>query len=273
MTSLTYVRIARNDNDGFTFASLEITKALGDTEWGALMPGKSPLGTYSRGMAEILTFPVESQPDVREVDSQLPQLPPRPEGVPDAVWDAVESVRAMRRVNEVRYREIPVPSTLADYGIGVEMESGTHESGTHDGSITPHDEASAHLASGWIMLLYGEQSRIDWNGHWRCVAFARLPLEASENDSLTPAMYWEDMCGYLIDVEPDSVSGTVTITQNTSFGALGGDTSAGCEMRVSFTPLTIPEALEPSIDAGELVAAWGEFLKSTVRIDKESYGA
>ena len=216
-------------------------------------------------MAEILTFPAETSSGVREADSQLP---PRPEGVPDVVWEAVESVRAMRRVSEVRYREIPVPSTLADYGIGVEMESGTH-----DGNIAPHDEASAHLASGWIMLLYSEQSRIDWNGHWRCVAFARLPLEASENDSLTPAMYWEDMCGYLTDVEPDSVSGTVTVTQNTSFGALGGDTSAGCEMRISFTPLTIPESLEPSIDAGELVAAWGKFLKSTVRIDKELYGA
>lgn len=215
-------------------------------------------------MAEILTFPDEAPTDASQSESQLP---PRPEGVPDVVWEAVEGVRAMRKVSAVRYREIPVPSTLADYGIGVEMESGTH-----DGGIISHDEPSAHLASGWIMLLYSEQLRMDWNSHWRCVAFARLPLESSENDSLTPAMYWDDMCGYLTDVDPDSVGGTVTVTQNTSFGALGGDMSAGCEMRVSFTPLPLPESLEPNIDAGELVATWAEFLKSTVRIDEELDG-
>ena len=42
-------------------------------------------------------------------------------------------------------------------------------------------------------------------------------------------------------------------------------------MRISFTPLTIPESLEPNIDAGELVAAWADFLKSTVRIGEGAY--
>mgnify|MGYP000258382139 CR=1 FL=1 len=72
------------------------------------------------------------------------------------------------------------------------------------------------------------------------MAFARLPLETAENDSLTPGMYWDDMCDYFDGIEPDSVSGTVTVTQNTAFGSMAGSTSAGCEIRVSWTRLTGP---------------------------------
>ena len=53
---------------------------------------------------------------MRHPDADMPE---RPVGVPDAVWSAVESVRSMPRVTGMRYRELPVPSTLADYGIGV----------------------------------------------------------------------------------------------------------------------------------------------------------
>jgi len=58
---------------------------------------------------------------MRHPDADMPE---RPVGVPDAVWSAVESVRSMPRVTGMRYRELPVPSTLADYGIGVEMRRG-----------------------------------------------------------------------------------------------------------------------------------------------------
>ncbi len=48
---------------------------------------------------------------------------------------------------------------------------------------------------------------IDWDSNWRCVAFARLPLEtAGKTISLTPGMYWDDMCDYFDGIEPDSVS-------------------------------------------------------------------
>ena len=87
-------------------------------------------------------------------------------------------------------------------------------------------------------MLYAHELRIDWDSNWRCVAFARLPLETAENDSLTPGMYWDDMCDYFDGIEPDSVSGTVTVTQNTAFGSMAGSTSAGCEIRVSWTRLT-----------------------------------
>lgn len=28
------------------------------------------------------------------------------------------------------------------------------------------------------MMLYAHELRIDWDSNWRCVAFARLPLES-----------------------------------------------------------------------------------------------
>lgn len=65
-------------------------------------------------MADIYAFPTGESNDGRPV---------RPQGVPDEVWAAVESVSTMKRIHDVRYREIPVPSTLADYGIGVEFEA------------------------------------------------------------------------------------------------------------------------------------------------------
>lgn len=206
-------------------------------------------------MAEIFSFPEGIAP--RAQDSQA-HLPPRPQGVPDEVWRAVESVRAMRTVPGVHYREIPVPSTLADYGIGVAL------------GIEASDAYSHHhrqQANGWIMLLYGRRFYEEWNSRWRCVCFAQLPLESSENDGLAPSMYWEDMCEYLGDVVPDSVDGTVSITQNTAFGSQGADTFAGCEIRVSYTP-AIPPAC--GFDPGACVETWAEFLKSTVRGEGES---
>ena len=204
------------------------------------------------------------------MESAAPQgeLPGRPDGVPDEVWHAVESVRSMSRVPDVRYREIPVPSTLADYGIGVELEcAGYDGSEASSPSSDPLIAASRPaVATGWIMMLYSAQSRMDWAGRWRCVAFTRLPLQASENDGLTPRMYWEDMCDHLTDIDPDSVGGTVTVTQNSSFGTLAcDDTDAGCEMRVSWTPLELPDG---GLDAGNQVGAWADFIRSTVRFDE-----
>ena len=96
-------------------------------------------------MAEIFSFPEGIAP--RAQDSQA-HLPPRPQGVPDEVWRAVESVRAMRTVPGVHYREIPVPSTLADYGIGVALGIEASDAYSH---------RHRQQANGWIMLLYGRR--------------------------------------------------------------------------------------------------------------------
>ena len=118
------------------------------------------------------------------------------------------------------------------------------------------------------MMLYAHELRIDWDSNWRCVAFARLPLETAENDSLTPGMYWDDMCDYFDGIEPDSVSGTVTVTQNTAFGSMAGSASAGCEIRVSWTPLdgTGPDG---TMDAGAQVRSWAAFIRSTIRFEED----
>ena len=191
----------------------------------------------------------------------------RPQGVPDEVWAAVESVSTMKRIHDVRYREIPVPSTLADYGIGVEFEAGERALGDAFSAGLGSD-AESRIATGWIMMLYAHELRIDWDSNWRCVAFARLPLETAENDSLTPGMYWDDMCDYFDGIEPDSVSGTVTVTQNTAFGSMAGSNSAGCEIRVSWTPLdgTGPDG---TMDAGAQVRSWAAFIRSTIRFEED----
>lgn len=122
----------------------------------------------------------------------------------------------MKRIHDVRYREIPVPSTLADYGIGVEFEAGERARRCFRGRswqrcrITTPPQFLDHDT------LCSRKPRIDWDSNWRCVAFARLPLETAET-ILTPGMYWDDMCDYFDGIEPDSVSGTVTVTQNTAF--------------------------------------------------------
>ncbi|QOL31115.1 DUF3000 family protein [Bifidobacterium eulemuris] len=212
-------------------------------------------------MADIYAFPTGAPPTASA--PRQDGLPERPAGVPDEMWNAVESVRDMTRVADVRYREIPVPSTLADYGIGVELECGERDGNT--ASFSSDLSHSPRLATGWIMILFSAQSRIDWAGRWRCVAFTRLPLHASENDGLAPRMYWDDMCDFLSDVDPDSVGGTVTVTQNTSFGSLLSEAEAGCEMRVSWSPLGLPDG---GLDAGAQVGMWARFIRSTVRFDE-----
>ncbi|KAB7788538.1 DUF3000 family protein [Bifidobacterium cebidarum] len=191
--------------------------------------------------------------------------PIRPHGVPDDLWAAVESVSTMPLLAGVHYREIPVPSTLADFGIGVELESAEHTHG--DAPCKPTDGLS-HTATGWIMVLYCERPRMEWGSRWRCTAFARLPLSDTENDPLTPSMYWDDMCDHLEAIEPDSLSGTVTVNQNTSFGAIGGNTSAGCEIRASWTPLD-GSGPNGTMDAGAQVNSWATFLTSTVRCEED----
>ena len=118
---------------------------------------------------------------------------------------------------------------------------------------TPVRSGDAHMASGWIMLLYVEREREDWHSHWRCVAYAQLPLPSDENDGLAPSMYWDGMCSFVDDASLGDVSGTVTVTQNTSFG-LAQEGTAGCEMRVSWTPLA---SMDGGLDAGRPGAVLG----------------
>lgn len=116
----------------------------------------------------------------------------RPQGVPDEVWAAVESVSTIERIHDVRYQgRFPCLPPWPISGIGVEFEAEACLGDAFSAGLG--NDAESRIATGWIMMLYARRLRIDWDSNWRCVAFARLPLETAENDSLTPGMYWDDM--------------------------------------------------------------------------------
>lgn len=173
----------------------------------------------------------------------------RPRGVPDQVWNAVLSVERMQRLDGVTYREIPVPNSMANFGIGVEMECGDART------------------SGWIMVLYSLKFRDDWQSHWRCVAFASLPMSEKKADCLTPGMYWDSMMEYLDSNDSEHVLGTVTVAQNTAFGHRPNIYKGGCEIRVSWTPLDYPGG---GFDAGSQIGQWATFLLSMMRAEEEN---
>lgn len=206
-------------------------------------------------MADIYAFPQGALDEARTTDrgscacaAPPEQMLTRPSGVPDKVWDAVLSVERMPRLSGVSYREIPVPCAMASFGIGVEMDC---------------DEARS---TGWIMVLYSHKYRNDWHSHWRCVAFAALPLPGNERNCLTPSMYWDAMADQIGAYGVEHVSGTVTVTRSTVFGGQSDAPETGCEIRVSWTPLDYADG---GLDAGAQVGAWAEFLRSMTQSEED----
>ena len=206
-------------------------------------------------MVDIYAFPQGAPNEARTTGrgSCACAAPPesmltRPSGVPDKVWDAVLSVECMPRLSGVSYREIPVPCAMASFGIGVEMGC---------------DETRS---TGWIMVLYSHKYRNDWHSHWRCAAFAALPLPGNERDCLTPSMYWDAMVDQIGAYGVEHVSGTVTVTRSTVFGGQSDAPETGCEIRVSWTPLDYADG---GLDAGAQVGAWAEFLRSMTQSEED----
>lgn len=232
-------------------------------------------------MADIYAFPNGTPIDVRadkgdsrafdESSENVRQSGlTRPYGVPDVVWQAVLSVQDMPRIKGISYGEIPVPCAMANFGIGVELEcrdpDGMPASEFGEG-LAGFDPAGAGSAGGWIMVLYSHKFRKDWRSHWRCTAFATLPSPSSEDDVLTPSMYWESMMECLDSDAVEDVSGTVTVTQNTMFGIDGNTPSTGCEIRVSWTPLDYADG---GLDAGRQVGMWAGFLHTMTQSEEET---
>lgn len=206
-------------------------------------------------MVDIYAFPQGAPNEARTTGrgSCACAVPPesmltRPSGVPDEVWDAVLSVERMPRLSGVSYREIPVPCAMASFGIGVEMDC---------------DETRS---TGWIMVLYSHKYRNDWHSHWRCAAFAALPLPGNERDCLTPSMYWDVMADQIGAYGVEHVSGTVTVTRSTVFGGQSDAPETGYEIRVSWTPLDYADG---GLDAGAQVGAWAEFLRSMTQSEED----
>lgn len=206
-------------------------------------------------MADIFDFP-QGVRDVAYDDDKGPCMDDdarhstlfRPHGVPDRVWDAVLSVERMPRLQGMAYHEIPVPNSMANFGIGVELEC-------DDG-----------YPSGWIMVLYSLKFQEDWHSHWRCVAFASLPMPEKESKRMEPGMYWESMMRFLDPDDSEHVSGTVTVAHNTAFGHDPDAPMAGCEVRVSWTPLDYADG---GLDAGSQVGRWAAFLRSMTQSEED----
>lgn len=209
-------------------------------------------------MAEIFAFRADDR-TATGPNGGNPHLV-RPPGVPDVVWHAVETVRAMRRVPDVRYREVAVPCSWGDYGIGVEMTC------ERDAETRGRAERN-RICRGWIRLMYSHDLRPEWRSHWRCVAYAEMPIDQGEHNALAPALYWGELHRFVADHICGDLTGTVTIRRDTSFGASASDCDGqfacdgdvGCEMRVSWTP---PDDEEHEMNAGEQVRLWSRFIRS-----------
>lgn len=221
-------------------------------------------------MADIYAFPLGTPTAARAngKESHAADMPMnKPLDVPDAVWNAVLSVRNMQRVNGVAYREIPIPCALADFGIGVALEGSPYlDEKTYFRNDRGMMGSHCVKADGWIMVLYSCEYRDDWHSHWRCVAFASLPLPHEEEDCLAPSMYWDSMLDHLDGANAQDVSGTVTVTRNTAFGLIRNVPRAGCELRVSWTPLDYADG---GFDAGAQVESWAWFLRSMTQSEED----
>lgn len=211
-------------------------------------------------MAEIYTFTAGSSAAGRHVDASLRSIGSadmrrrgsrsgRSDNVPKVVSQAVDSVRAIPRRPHVVYEEIPVPGTVSDYGVGVSMRY----------------EIRSNLHSyAWVMVLYSHDYREEWGSHWRCVAFLSTPMEAGTLTDMTASLIWGWMERDVVDIEPDTLSGTVSVSRDTAFGMLSRHTfddepESRCEVRASWTPHVNVGSI---LDAGAQVDAWARFMIS-----------
>lgn len=221
-------------------------------------------------------------------------------GVPLPMVEAVEALRSMRRLQGLAYEEIPVPTRLADYGIGIAMRV-IEGSGIHAGDGSPHGprhgrrdggpDAGGGLPApsiaGWLMILYSTERWVRWSSCWRCVAYARATVDDCDPAAMLPQLCW-DLWNARLDRAPvlsGSVGGTVSVVDNTGFGVIADVDTDGrgarsmvggrdCELRISWTPAELGHGVpdlpgEPHdgaggrgsrIDAVAQVNLWGSFL-------------
>jgi hypothetical protein len=211
--------------------------------------------------------------DVRHDDRGAEENLRRPAGVPDDLWSAVLSVRDMPRVPAMRYREIPVPRSWADFGIGIEMDHREDPLAGPFFTADASEEGTMHRhsavdrgSSGWIMILYSREPRESWESRWRVAAFAGVPLLNRERNGLTGELYWDYLHEFIGPVREGSVKGTVSVVHDSVFGSGPVQEMYGCEMRVSWTPAG---GGETSVNAGAYVAGWADFIESMSGVEED----
>lgn len=253
-------------------------------------------------MAQIFSFPggLSGQGragDAHRSDARRP--PQRPDGIPDQVWEAVLSIYGIPRIPGVQWHEVPVPQSIADYGIGVgivcvadssapvddhkdswlsaDMRCG-HSPDCQDGQSQDMGDVAYGLglhrlaedtAWGWITLLYFDDPPQGWASHWRCVGFCRVPINHWEDGfgEHRTSRCWNAISGRLIDagVDADSIAGTVTVSHDTSFGMADSEVPSRFELRVSWTPPARSGTSLDTVDAGFQVSMWSRLLMDGLR--------
>ncbi|NEG95881.1 DUF3000 family protein [Bifidobacterium sp. SMB2] len=203
---------------------------------------------YCWTMAEIYAFPAGVSAMTPHMQQSASDNSDRGVPVPDVVLRAVESVRSMTLREGVSYREIAVPSSMADYGIGVQLDI---------------EDVSRCTIGGWLLLLYRERMQEEWDSHWRCVAFASVTSDERRVDDLTASLTWDWLERMMTGVQEETLGGTVSLNQNTSFGTLARystqERSHGCELRVSWTPVLGSGGCP---DAAMQIDGWARFLQT-----------
>ncbi|MFR0588960.1 DUF3000 family protein [Bifidobacterium apri] len=253
-------------------------------------------------MAQIFSFPggLSGQGRAgRAARSDARRPPQRPDGIPDQVWEAVLSISGIPQIPGVQWHEVPVPHSIADYGIGVGIvcvaDSSAPVVGRKDSWLSAdmrceHSHACADSRSqdmgdvayglglhrlaedtawGWITLLYFDDPPRGWTSHWRCVGFCRVPINHWEDGfgERRTSRCWNAISGRLIDagVDADSIAGTVTVSHDTSFGMADSEVPSRFELRVSWTPPARSGTSRDTVDAGFQVSMWSRLLMDGLR--------
>lgn len=224
--------------------------------------------------------------------------PKRPDGIPDQVWEAVLSVYGTPQIPGIHWHEVPVPHSIADYGIGVGIvcvadasepaggrgdsqpsTAARHVASDSDpytgGDRSSHDiggfsyglglhRFAENTAWGWITLLYFDNPPRGWDSHWRCVGFCRMPINQWDDGFAEhhTTRCWETVKGRLVDAgtDADSIAGTVTVSHDTSFGTADSEVPSRFEFRVSWTPPARPGTALDTVDAGFQISMWSRLL-------------
>lgn len=194
-------------------------------------------------MAEILAFP---SVHTTTHHTQIPQF----------FLDEIERVKAMPLADGVTYREMPVPSKFAPYGLGISL--------TVEDTSVPDLEAT-HRSSdifGWLMLGATPGTKPLWS----CLGYFRQPQVNPLEKSVITSLYRDAVLDTLTPhSQPQSVTGTASLisdeffTQAQAFGTTGGTDSTesltSCELRVSWTPVQGDES-QNRFNAVAQVRAW-----------------
>lgn len=197
-------------------------------------------------------FPLQQSLDRATQDQQLPILQQRDESsVPSLMWQAVESVRLMPKIPGMSYSEMPTPSSLADFGIGVEMQ---YPVALHKTSGEEQRETSLY---GWIMILFANAPDAQTHSQWQCVAFMNEPKFSKNDDSDETQVLLTSVQQRLHNAQAYHISGTVSSTENHSFGMDDTKIQDSYEIRASWTPNFESES---DISAADYVHVWSSLM-------------